>query len=379
MSLRIEPVRTDRDRKAFIALPFRLYASDPYWVPPLIREIKERLDTRKHPFFNHGKAELFLARDNGRVVGRIAAVVDEAHNRFHNEKTGAFGFVEFENDMEIAAALLGRAAAWCEERGMGRFRGPLSYSTNEECGTLMDGFDTPPVLMMPYNRSWHGEIFSALGLEKGRDLLAYYVDRSAPFDRLKRITERVIARYRLKIRPVDLKRFDAELEIIRRIYNEAWANNWGFIPMERDEFSWQARQMKQILVPELALIVEEAGEPAGFSLSLPDYNQVLIKLGGRLFPFGLIKFLILRKRIDAIRVMAMGVREAVRTIGAEGVMIHRTIEAGLRMGYEWAELSWVLEDNKVMRNLAERLGAKAYKRYRIWEAPIERIRKCASS
>ncbi|MBU0756347.1 MAG: N-acetyltransferase, partial [Planctomycetes bacterium] len=352
--------------------------SDPYWVPPLIRDMRERIDPQRHPFYDHGKAELFLARRNGRVVGRIAAAVDETHNSFHDEKTATFGFIEFEHDPEVAAALFARAAAWGEARGMELLRGPLSYTTNEECGTLVKGFDSPPVLMMPYNPAWHEEIYQCLGFEKGRDLLAYYLDRSASFDRLKRLSERAIERYGLHVRPINLKRFKEELETIRLIYNDAWKDNWGFVPMDRKEFSWHARQMKQVLVPGLALIVEVGGKPAGFSLSLPDYHQVMIKLGGRLFPFGLLKYLFLRRRITGIRVMAMGIRSDHRSVGAEGVLISQTIETGLGMGYDWGELSWVLEDNRPMRKLAENMGAEAYKRYRIWEAPIQRIKRCAS-
>jgi hypothetical protein len=366
-------VRSRSDRKAFIALPFRLYSLDPNWVPPLWVDMKERLDEKRHPFFNQAKVQLFIARRGSRIAGRVAALVDEAHNRFHGEKAAGFGFLDFEEDEEVAAALLGRVAEWGCSQGMEKIRGPVSFSTNEECGTLIEGFDGPPVLMMPYNPPWHVEILNSLGLEKGRDLLAYYIDRSASFGRLKRLSERVVKRYGLRVRPIDLKAFDDELEIIRAIYNEAWEKNWGFVPMERDEFRWHARKMKQILVPDLAMIVEAEGEPIGFSLSMPDYNQVLIKLNGRLFPFGLIKFLLLKRRISGIRVMAMGVRSKHRTNGADGVMIYRTIENGLRLGYHWAELSWVLDDNEAMCKLAENMGARAYRRYRIWEAPIERI------
>jgi hypothetical protein len=373
LSLTIEPVRSGSDRSQFIALPFRLYSQDPFWVPPLRLDMKERLDEKRHPFFTQAKVRLFLARRGPQVAGRVAALVDEAHNRYHDEKAAGFGFLEFEEDQEVAAALLRRVAEWGRAQGMEKLRGPVNFSTNEECGTLVDGFDGPPVLMMTYNPPWHAGILESLGLDKGRDLLAYYIDRSASFDRLKRLSERVVKRYELKGRPIDLKRYDEELEIIRAIYNEAWANNWGFVPMERDEFRWHARKMKQILVPELAMIVEAKGEPIGFSLAMPDYNQALIKLKGRLFPFGLIKFLFLKRRISGIRVMAMGVKSAHRTIGAEGVMISRTIEEGLRLGYGWAELSWVLDDNEAMCKLAENMGARAYRRYRIWEAPIERM------
>ncbi|MFH2001551.1 MAG: N-acetyltransferase [Planctomycetota bacterium] len=369
----MEPVRSRRHKQEFISLPFRLYKHDPCWVPPLISEMKERLDPKRHPFFTHGESRFFLARRNGRVVGRVAALIDRAHNAFHQERVVGFGFFDLEHDEEVAAALLHEVAAWGLSQEMTILKGPFNYSTNEECGTLIEGFDSSPVIMMTYNPPWHVEVLASLGLEKSRDILAYYGDKTVPVDRLKRIMDRTIQRYSLSIRSLEMDRFDAELDLIRAIYNSAWEKNWGFVPMGDKEFRWQALKLKQIVEPKLVMIVEAAGDPAGFSLSLPDFNQVLKRLNGRLFPFGIIRYLRFRNKIDGIRVTALGIRPEYRGIGAEGVLIYRTIVDALQLGFNWAELSWVLEDNLPMRKIAENLGARIYKRYRIWEAPLQRL------
>lgn len=369
----MEPLETRRQKSEFIGLPFRLYAHDPCWVPPLISDMKERLDPKRHPFYSHGEARFFLARKDGRVAGRIAALIDRAHNAFHEERIVGFGFFDFEHDEEVGEALLKEVVAWGAAQGMKTLRGPFNFSTNEECSTLIEGFDSPPVLMMTYNPAWHKEMFSGLGLKKSRDLLAYYRDKTVPLERLKRIMDRTVKRYDLSIRDLDMKRFDAELDLVRAIYNSAWEKNWGFVPMSEKEFAWQATKLKQIVEPKLVKIVEAAGDPAGFSLSLPDFNQVLKRMNGRVFPFGIVKYLLHRKKIAGIRVTAMGTRPEYRTIGAEGVLIYQTIVDAIELGYDWAELSWVLEDNVPMRKLAENLGATAYKRYRIWEAPLSSL------
>jgi GNAT superfamily N-acetyltransferase len=370
MSLVIDPLESAQDLKAFIALPYRLYADDPRWVAPLVMDMKERLDEQRHPFFKHGKARSFLARRNGRVVGRITALVDRAWNEYHSEQAAGFGFLEFEEDDAIAAALLDQAARWSREEGMEVLRGPFNYSTNEECGTLVEGFDEPPCVMMPYTPPWHAGILSSLELDTAQDLVSYYTEYNPRFARLGRICERAVKRHDLDVRPVNMKRFSEEVELLLDIYNTTWERNWGFVPMESDEFRWHATKMKQIIEPRLVLIVSSRGRPAGFALSVPDVYQALKHLNGRLLPFGLFKFLWHRRSINGIRVVAMGIRPEFRSIGAEGVLIHRTIENGVELGFERAELGWVLEGNVPMRNLAENIGARVYKRYRIWETAL---------
>ena len=255
------------------------------------------------------------------------------------------------------------------ERGMEVLRGPFNLSTNEECGTLIEGFDSPPAVMMTYNPPWHGEIFSSLGLRIVKTLLAYGIDGAKDFSRLERLNERLLGRGGVAVRPFDKERLEAEIDIAKEIYNDAWEKNWGFVPMTDEEFRWQAKKMKPVLVPELALFAEAGGRPAAFSLSLPDLNQALKPLRGRLFPFGIFKFLRLVKKIDAVRVITMGVKKEFRGLGLEGLLIAATIRNGLALGYRRAELSWILEDNQAVRRIVEHMGARITKTYAIWEAP----------
>jgi len=374
-ALTICAVSSAKEKKKFLHFPFKLYKDCKNWVPPLIIEMKEKFDSKRHPFYAHGEAAFFLALRDGVVVGRIAALVDRSHNEFHNEKAGGFGFFDIEEDREVASQLLQKAAIFCKDKGMTTIRGPFNYSTNEECAALVRGFDSPPVLMMPWNPPWYDKILQEAGLDKAMDLFAYSIDKNTPFERLARLSARAVKRNNLKVRRIDMSSFDQELEQVRLIYNSAWKNNWGFIPLSKEEFSWHAKKMKQVLLPDLALIVEVSGEAAGFMISLPDYNQVLKKMNGRLFPFGIFKFLLMKKRISNLRVVMMGITPEFRNLGAEAALIYETITTGLRIGFQGAELSWVLEDNLPMVKLAEKIGADPYKQYRIYEAPVERLAK----
>jgi len=375
-SITVQPVRERRERKAFVNLAYRLYADDPLWVAPLVGDVLEKIDRRKHPFYTHSRAQAFLARKQNRVVGRVVALANEQHNRFHEEKAAGFGLIEFERDAAVARSLIAACARWAREQGMEILRGPFSLSTNEECGTLIEGFHVPPAVMMPYNPEWHAELLEAAGLRQAKILLSYDIDREmGSFTRLKRLNDRLLERRGLSIRPFDTRRFDEEVARTRQIYNDAWEANWGFVPMTDEEFEWQARKLKPVLVPDLALFAEKEGEdlPVGFSLSLPDLNQVLISLRGRLFPFGIFKFLLNRRKIDSIRVITLGVRHRFRGLGIEGLLINKTVENGLASGYSSAELSWILEENELARRMVESIGAKPYKRYAIWEAPVEEL------
>jgi len=370
-SIVVDRVSRASEKREFLKLPFRLYADDPLWVAPLNTEIKKKLDPARHPFYRHGELNFFLARRNGRIVGRTAALVDRASNDFHQEKVAGFGLIEFERDPEVAQALLKEAARFGADQGMEILRGPFSFSTNEECGTLVQGFDRSPVVMMPYNPPWHAGLYEKIGISKARDLIAYFIDQSASFTRLERLARRVINRSGLTVRPLSVKKFNRELDRILEVYNSAWEKNWGFVPMDPDEFKWQAQKMKPVLKPDLVLIAKAEDRPVGFSLSLPDLNHAMKPMKGRLFPFGLVQFLLRLRSITGLRVMAMGVKPEHRNQGVEAVLIHQTIVNGLKRGYNWAELSWVLEDNRAMCHLAENIGARPYKKYRIWEAPIK--------
>jgi GNAT superfamily N-acetyltransferase len=369
--VRVRPVTAGGLRRTFIRLPWRIYRDDPHWVPPLIGQMKETFHPRKNPFYDHAEVQLFLADRGDRPVGRIAAVVNHVHNEFHDEQTGFFGFFECVNDQEVAGKLLDAARDWLRERGMKILRGPANFSSNDEWGLLVQGFDMSPVLMMPYNPPYYPELLECYGLAKVKDLYAYrmLIEEGLP-DRLRRMAAKIEQKEGLTIRPIDMKNFDDELKRIKAIYNNAWSKNWGFVPMTEAEFDHLAKQLKPLVVPELVLFAEVDGQPAGFSLTLPDYNQALIHLNGRLFPFGILKLLWHSRRIDHPRILVMGVVHEYQRRGIDAVFYIRTWDEGKKRGYTWGEMSWILEDNEMMKRAMEMMGGRIYKTYRIYEMKI---------
>jgi len=352
----------------FIELPYTLYRHDPYWVPPLRIAVKQLLDRAKHPFYANAQAEFFLARRNGRVVGRIAAILDQAHNRFHQEKAGFFGFYESGDDAEVARALLERARDWVTGRGAEFLRGPVNPSTNYECGMLVEGFDSSPMVMMTYNPRYYPTLMEQAGLRKVKDLLAY-VSTPEGIDKAKieRVADRVLKTNKIRIRPINMKDFHAEVARVWEVYSRAWNRNWGFVPMSREEFIAMGKEMKQILKPELVLIGEVGDQIAGFALALPDVNQALKPAGGNLLPTGLFKILYYQRLIKNLRVLALGVVEEYRTAGVAAGFYATLVRNSRRLGYNDCELSWILEDNVLMNRSLEAMGARRYKTYRIYE------------
>jgi GNAT superfamily N-acetyltransferase len=369
-------VRSAGDRRAFIELPFRLYRRDPNWVPPLRSDVAEILDPRRHPFHKHAQMELFLARaTDGRIAGRIAAIKNDLHLEHHGEPVGFFGFFECERDPEVAAALFDAAGRWLRERGLSVMRGPASPSSNEEWGLLVQGFDSPPVVMMPYNPPWYADLIEQYGFRKAKDLVAYYLgdeehpERLIP-ERLTRMSEALAKRHKISLRPLDMRHFWAEVERVRTIYNAAWEKNWGFVPMTDEEFMHLAKKMKQVVDPELVVFAEVDGDLAGFALALPDVNHALKHMGGRIFPFGWLKGLWHSRHIDTARVLTLGVLEPFRRTGATEMMYLYLLRAGPRRGLTKGEFSWILEDNTAMRAGLEKLGARVYKTYRLYDVAL---------
>lgn len=359
------------DKKAlhqFVELPYEIYRGDPYWVPPLRIAVKELLDKAKHPYYKDAETELFLARQNGRVVGRIAAIFDKAHNRTHGEVAGFFGFYESIDDPAVAKALLTAARQWVAGRGARFLRGPVNPSTNYECGVLVDGFDSSPMVMMTYNHRYYPALMEQAGLQKARDLLAYLSNANTiDIDKIERVSSRALAKNGVAVRPIDMKNFDAEVEKVWEVYNKAWVSNWGFIPMSREEFVLQGKEMKQILKPSLVLIGEVNGKVVGFALALPDINQALKPAGGKLLPTGLLKILYYQRLIRSVRVLALGVVEEYRTSGVAAAFYATLVRNARQLGYGETEMSWILEDNTLMNRSLELMGAKRYKTYRIYE------------
>jgi hypothetical protein len=359
------------NRKAlnqFVELPYRLYRDNPFWVPPLRIAVKELLDRQKHPFYLDAEAEFFLALEDGQPVGRIAAILDKAHNRFHEESAGFFGFFESVDNQAVAGALLARARAWLVDRGATVIRGPVNPSTNYECGMLVEGFDSDPMIMMTYNPPYYGALMERAGLRKAKDLYAYHAKTAALESRkIDRLAERAAGTNGVRVRPIDMKNFEADVERVWTVYNQAWSRNWGFVPMSRQEFALMGKEMKQILKPDLVLIGEVGDRPVGFALALPDVNQALKPARGRLFPTGLLKILYHQHLVTGVRVLTLGVVEEFRPSGLAAGLYATLIRNGRRLGFRDVEMSWILEDNVLMNRSARLMGAKRDKTYRIYE------------
>jgi GNAT superfamily N-acetyltransferase len=368
----IEVVAADKSNKAalkeFIELPYGLYNGYPHWVPPLRIAVKDLLDRDKHPFYKDAEAEFFLARRGERTVGRVAAIIDRAHNRFHQENAGFFGFFECMDDVAVAEALLAAARRWVFDRGAKFLRGPVNPSTNYECGLLIDGFDSDPMVMMTYNPPYYPVLMDRVGLRKAMDLIAYEsTSEKVQLQKIERAAKRVLAKHGVTVRPIDMKNFSSEVERVWKVYQAAWSRNWGFVPMSKEEFVLMGKDMKQILKPELVLIGEAGNEMIGFALALPDVNQALKPANGSLFPTGLLKILYYQRGIRSVRVLALGVVPEHRASGVAAAFYATLVRNARNLGYGPCEMSWILEDNVLMNRSLEVMGAKRYKTYRIYD------------
>lgn len=360
--------------RRFLRLPWRIYAGDPNWVPPLLVGLKDKLDARRHPFFEHAEAASFLAcRDgDGEPVGRITAIVDRAHNEAHQDRTGFFGLFECLDDPEAARALVDAAAAWCAERGRDTLRGPMNLSMNDECAMLLEGFDGPPVVMMPYNPRYYLDLMAGCGLAKAKDLYAFRVDAAgAGWDRARSALAKLPNLDEFTFRPISKKSLLEDALKVARVYNSGWSKNWGFVPWTDAEIGHMARDLVRFADLDLVLLAEHKGNPVAFAFGLPDLNQVLIKnRNGRLLPFGIFRLLLGRKRITGVRALVFGVMPEYMHTGLAYALYDRFGRAIIDKGFKWCELSWQLEDNQAINKFAASIGASVYRRYRIWEKPI---------
>lgn len=371
-SVIVEPVRSARELDAFIRLPWSLYAGDPNWVPPLVSAERKLLDPRRNPFWKTAEAEHFLARRDGRIVGRISAVWNRRHNEVHAEQTGWFGFFECGKDPETARALLEAAEEWLRGKGAKVARGPANPSMNDPCGLLVEGFKWPPFVLMAYNPAHYAGLIEGAGYTKAMDLFAYILLQTALVrEKVDRVAGQIEGKGQVTIRFADLSRFEQELRTVMEIYNDAWSKNWGFVPMADDEIRYAAADMKAILLPEFAYFAEVDGKPVGFALALPDINHALKRANGRLFPFGWFWFLksSLRK-IPSIRILALGVKRDFQHLGIGTLFYKKYMDEGLKRGYKGAELSWILENNDLMNRPLRQMGARPYKKYRIYEKTL---------
>jgi len=378
LNIEVSKATSRRERDAFIKFQWQVYRDDPAWVPPLIIERKKFLDRKRHPFYRHGDAALFLARKNGKIAGRIMASDDPNYNSLHETNVGCFGLFECIDDHDVAAALLDTAASWLRNRGRTEIMGPIDYSTNYVCGLLIDGFQFPPTILTAHNPVYYRELIEGCGFTKAKDWYAWwFADPSKAATHLRRLATRLKTRWPVTIRAANLKNLRDESRRLRQIFNQAWEKNWGFVPFTEAEIEFMTEELKPLIVPEFAWIAEIENEPVGFTLCLPDINVVLRDLNGRLtrfgLPIGLIKLLFYKKRIRKGRLIALGVVEKYRRAGiAEMLVLHVMEETMIKRGIT-GELSMTLEDNYMINRFLEAIGAKRYKTYRIYSKSIAPI------
>jgi len=367
--LEIVEVNKGKGLADFIEFPYSLYSKDPLHAPPLRGEMKEQFSP-KNPFFKHAEVNFFLARRAGKTVGRIASVLNDRHITFHNEAVGFFGFYESIRDREVSEGLLATVSERLRMKGMKAMRGPMNFSTNEECGFLIDGFDEPPMLMTPYNPAYYNDLMEKCGLRKAKDLYAFIHDvREHLQDKILRVA--AIAEKRgVRVRPVDKRRFDEEMLAFKEVYNSAWEKNWGFIPLTDEELHYLGERLKQIVVPDLTLIAEDDGRAVGFLGLLPDFNVVLRHMKGRLNPLTILKALYYSRKITDLRLLLLGIRPEYRNKGVDALLYREGFNGIKKRGYKRLEFSWILEDNVAVQRIVELVGGSLYKRYRIYEKDL---------
>jgi GNAT superfamily N-acetyltransferase len=369
--IEISEVKSRQDRDAFIKFQWRIYRNDPAWVPPLIIERKEFLDRKKHPFYQHGDAALFLARRDGEIVGRIMASNDPNYNSLHQTNVGCFGLFECIDDHEVAAALFAAVFGWLRKKGRTEVMGPIDYSTNYVCALLIDGFQHPPTLLTSHNPPYYAGLIEGCGFTKAKDWYAWWFSEfPAPAERLRKIAVARAGKLGVTIRPINLKDVAGEGKRIRVIYNQAWEANWGFVPFTEAEMDHMAKELKPLIVPQGTLIAEMGGEPVGFVIGVPDINVAFRRINGRLtwfgLPIGLIKLLYYRLKIRTGRLVALGVVKKYRRTGIAEMLVLQVMDEAFRLGFT-GELSMTLEDNVMINRFIEAMGASRYKTFRIYQ------------
>ena len=370
-SVEIRPVRSRRDLRRFIRLPWRIYRNEPLWVPPLVYERRRFLDRGKNPFFNHGEAEYFLAWRGDEVVGRITAQVDHDFNDFHKNEWGMFGFFECEDDPEAARALLDAAGAWLRERGRDRMVGPMDFTLNDESGIVIDGFDLPPLVKQPYHPPYYQALVEdAGGFEKAQDLLMWNLevsDRSSVLPVIDELAEQVGPKYGITIRHMRKKDMENEVRRFVEVYNAAWSKNWGFVPISEAEMKQTAKDMKLIIDEDWLWVAEKDGETVGVALTIPDFNQAIEKANGRLLPFGWLKMLRQKPKIDRVRVGFLGVKPEYQHTGVAAAFYVEHFETASWKPQDGGEMGWILESNEAMNRGMEAMGGRVVKKYRLYE------------
>jgi GNAT superfamily N-acetyltransferase len=376
-SVTIRPVRSKRELKRFVKVPFRLHQGNPRWVAPLIFERMQFLDRARNPYFEHAEAEYFLAERDGEPVGRITAQVDERWDEYQGGSDAMFGFFETANDPEVAAALLGAAGEWAAGKGRSRILGPMDFTTNDEIGILIEGYEQRPMILENWHPPHYRELIEGNGFAKAMDLLMWELElgnlkQGERFDpSIHAAAEKALHDEGVAIRNISLRNLPDEMRAFSEVYNEAWGENWGFVPASDAEIEFHAKLLKQVLDEDWAYIAEKDGEPVGAALTLPDVNEALAKLNGRLLPFGWAKFLLARRKIDRLRVLALGVKRDYRHTGVAAGLYLKHLETAQKPGtIEGGEMGWILETNGPMNRAMEGMGGEVVKKYRVYEKSL---------
>jgi GNAT superfamily N-acetyltransferase len=372
MPVEVRPVTSKRDLRRFIRLPFALYSNEPRWIPPLLMDISKRLDRKRNPFFKHAEAEFFLAWREGRPVGRICAHVDRNFNEFQGNEWGLWGFFECENDPETATALLDAAEAWLRERGRDRMVGPMDYTTNDECGLLIEGHELEPIILCPWHHPYYQQLIEGQGLIKAMDLYMWSLwveSRDRVHPAIWEAAAKAESEHGIVCRAMRKRELRAEVGRFLEVYNAAWENNWAAVPLTEEEVYHYADDLKPVLDENWAMIAErkDTGEVVGAALTLPDYNQVLKHLGGRLLPFGWAKALYWRRKINKVRVFALGVKPEYQHTGVAARLYEMHFDAAARTPQKGGEMGWILETNTAMNRAMEGMGGEIVRRFRVYE------------
>ncbi len=372
MSVEIQPISTRRERNEFIELPYRLRRNDPQWVPPLRFERREFLDPQRNPWFDHSEAQLFLAKRNGETVGRITAHIDYRWDEYQGGNDGMFGFFESIDDPEVATALIDAASDWLRERGRERMLGPMNFTLNDECGLLIEGYDEPSMILEPWHPPYYRELIEGQGLTKAMDLLMWtlwfgQLAEGDEFTPMIHAAAKHAAEQGVTVRHMRRRDMENEVRRFMEVYNKAWGRNWGFVPITEDEVRFQAKNLKPVLDENWAMIAEREGEVVGAGLTLPDINQVLARMNGRLFPTGWWHFLRRKRYINRLRVFALGVLPEHQHLGVAAALYQRHWEMAQGPGPQGGHMGWILETNKPMNRAMEGMGGKVVQRYRIYE------------
>jgi GNAT superfamily N-acetyltransferase len=375
MGLEIRPVDSRRELNTFVKLPWRLYREEPRWVAPLLMDLKKRLDRRKNPWFKHARAQYFLVYRDGRPVGRISAHIDDNLNAFQDNDWGLFGWFECEDDPEAARGLLDAAAAWLRERGRDRMVGPMDFTTNDEIGILIAGHQHPPIILCPWHHPYYQHLFEDTGMEKAMDLYMWSLhitSRDRVHPAIWQAAEKLESEHEIVCRNFRKRDLQAEVTRFLEVYNSAWERNWGFVPLNEEEVRHYAKDLKPVLDENWAMVAErkDTGEVVGAVLTLPDFNQVLAKLNGRLLPFGWLTALRAKSKIDAVRVFALGVKPDYRHTGVAARFYQMHYDAAEHTPQKGGEMGWILEVNEPMNRAMEGMGGEIKRRYRVYQRTL---------